>query len=163
MSKNDFFVKQRQEKPSGGLFYGRKFYKHSLKWSELTASQNAGDLYECLPEKTTLVGEIIYQGLTDEELGALLFALGLGWKKPIYHKLGYAKPAFLGSVRLSVEPLPLPRYETPPQSIDDLESIATQYYDKYKDSISEAVAVLEKEWSEIGQSEWVKQDGKLGY
>ncbi|MCL2426604.1 MAG: RAMP superfamily CRISPR-associated protein [Oscillospiraceae bacterium] len=159
MSKVDFFEKKKQEPRSGGSFYGRKFYKHSNNWDELSRQSGKG-LYECLQKGTVLTGKIAYQGLMKDELGALLFALGLGWDKPIFHKLGYAKPAYLGSVQLTVESELLPRYEDAPI---DAKKIAARYYDENKSSIEAAVCALAQEWSEIGDSKWVMQDGKYGY
>jgi len=162
MSKADFFAKKDAESRSGGTFYGRKFYKHSNRWNTL-ATSSGKDSYECLPVGTTLTGTLTYQGLTEDELGALLFALGLGWKQPIYHKLGYAKPAFLGSVRLTAVPEPLPRYETTPMTATVAEKLASGYYEKHKASIGPAVGALGAAWSEIGGSGWTMQDGKYGY
>jgi hypothetical protein len=161
MSKNDFLDRKKAKPDSGGNFYGRKFYKHSTKWNVL--SEQAGrELYECLPVGAVLSGTVTYQGLTDDELGGLLFALGLGWEKPIYHKLGYAKPAYLGSVRLSVKPESLPRYDPAAMTAEAAEEMASQHYSKHKQSIENAVAALMGAWSEIGSSMWVKQDDGRG-
>jgi len=162
MSKADFFEKKRLEPRSGGSFYGRKFYKHSNNWDELSKKSGKG-LYECLQKGTVLTGKIAYQGLTKNELGALLFALGLGWENPIFHKLGYAKPAFMGSIKLTATPKSMPRYEISPMTIVDAKKIAAQYYKEHKHSIEDAVCVLAKEWSEIGDSLWPCPDGKYGY
>lgn len=162
MSKGEFLDKKKIEPKSGGNFYGRKFYKHSSKCEEL--AKHAGkDDYECLPIGAVLIGNIIYQGLTEDELGALLFALGLGWGHTVYHKLGYAKPAYFGSVKLTVTSEPLPRYENSPLSADDAERMAARYYNKHKASIEAAVSAMSQSWSEIGESNWKLQDGKYGY
>ena len=162
LTKAEFFAKKEREPRSGGNFYGRKFYKHSNNWEALTKSPGK-DIYECLPIGAVLSGYINYQGLSDEELGALLFSLGLGWGGPIFHKLGYAKPAYLGSVKLSVSPEYIPRYEETPMTGVDLEGFATRYYEDHKSSIKPAIDALNQAWSEIGDSIWMKQDGKYGY
>ncbi len=160
MSKADFWAKKEKEKKSGGDFYGRKFYKHSGRWNELTKSEK-NEKYECLPVGTLLYGTISYQGLSEDELGALLFALGLGWGVPIYHKLGYAKPAFLGSVELTVAQKTLSRYDN--NMTTSIEEMASCYYKKYKKDIASSVDALKEIWSEIGEAIWPMQNGKYGY
>ena len=162
LSKTEFFHKKDREQRSGGNFYGRKFYKHSNNW-EILSNYAGVESYECIPPRSILHGSIIYQGLTNEELGALLFSLGLGWSPPIYHKLGYAKSAFMGSVKLDVDVEALPRYDTTQMTKDDAVESAIRHYKKNEQSIKSAVHALQQEWANIGDSMWVKQDGKYGY
>ena len=161
MTKADFFKRKNREPRSGGSFYGRKFYKHSHGWKVLI-ERPSKDYYECLPVGATLTGKITYQGFTEDELGALFFALGLGWEQPIFHKLGYAKPAYFGSVKLTVIPEPLPRYEDKRMTAEEANRIASLYYKKHKTAIEDAVCVFSQEWSEIGDSMWIRQDGNDG-
>jgi len=161
MKKDDFFAKKEDEHGSGGNFYGRKFYKHSGKHDKLASGK---DSYECLLKGAILEGEITYQGLNKEELGALLFALGLGWGKPIFHKLGYAKPAFLGSVKLTITPKPLSeRHAVKTMTLNEVNDLAEQYYSANESPIKEAVSAFEQQWLEIGRSNWLKEKGKYGY
>ena len=162
LTKGEFHAHKEREPQSGGNFYGRKFYKHSSSWKTL-AERPSKNVCECLPVNATLTGSIGYQGLTEDELGALFFALGLGWEQPILHKLCYAKPAYLGSIELTITPESLPRYEVAPMTTADAGKIAAQYYVKHKPLIEAAVRALEMEWSEIGDSIWPRQDGKYGY
>ena len=162
MSKDDFFQYKGREPRSDGEFYGRKFYKHSEKW-EMLSRTSRSESYECLPVESVLNGSIIYQGLTDDELGAVLFALGLGWTPPIYHKIGYAKPAYLGSIKLDVAPEALPRYDDTHMTRDDAVNMALMHYKKNESVIEHAVEAIAQESSGIGDSMWVKQDGKYGY
>ena len=163
MSKVEFLQKKRNEPRSGGQFYGRKFYKHSGTW-EMLSKQAGEESYECIPSGSTLTGSIIYQGLYADELGAILFALGLGWTPPIYHKLGYAKPAYMGSVKLSVTPAELsPRYGGNHLTTAAATDMAMRHYKKNELLIKPAVDALKQESSEIGDSMWKKQDNKYGY
>ena len=162
MSKADFFRNKKMEPNSGGIFYGRKLYKHSRNWETLSNHSDEQN-FECIPVKSVLNGSIIYQGLSDDELGAILFSLGIGWAPPIYHKCGYAKPAYLGSVKLDVTPEALPRYDDIHMTRDDAVDIALRYYKKNEPLIKNAVNTIKQEWSEIGDSKWVEQDGKYGY
>jgi hypothetical protein len=169
LSKAEFFRKkeQEQDKELHKEFYGRKFYKHSKKFSAISKDAAGGDQYECLAVGSKLVGTITYQGLTDDEFGALLFALGLGWESPIYHKIGYAKPAYLGSVSLQVEPLrPPERYQWKNHTPDELTTKAKSYYAAHQDSIGPAVNALQELWSEISETEcWTRnpETKRLGY
>ena len=131
---------------------GRKLYKHS-KILEI-GTDAIGFNYECLPIKSELTGHIFYEGLTYEELSALLFALGLGWEKPIYHKLGYAKPAYYGSVKIDVtdgnggNPL-----SSKPQ--DSLETLASNYRQNADADLLQAIRVIETYWSDLnGPNQW---------
>ena len=54
--------------------------------------------------------QVDYQNLTDEELNLLIFAMELDARRPIekaspgaYHKIGYGKPAGLGSAKIVIE------------------------------------------------------------
>ena len=162
LTKTEFFTKKDNEKQSGGNFYGRKFYKHSINWKAL--SMYAGsENYECLPIDSLLKGNIIYQGLSEDEFGCLLFALGVGWNPPIYHKLGYAKPAFFGSVKLTTMPEPISRYDNSQKTVESINACALEYYVKHKHIINAAVDALSLEWSQIGDSMWVKKDDLFGY
>ena len=128
----------------------RRFYRHSTAYRQIT-DRAKGELYECLSPGAVLRGSITYQGLTEDQLGGLLFALGLGWGGPVYHKLGYAKPAYLGSVRLEVEQEATERtLLSPAQQTHDLEALAAAYYDRHKSKISGVAAVLKEAWSGIG-------------
>jgi len=122
----------------------RRFYRHSTAYREIADRAKNEERYECLSPKAVLRGTIVYQNLTEDQLGGLLFALGLGWGDPIYHKLGYAKPAYLGSVRLEVAPTQELEQEL------DLEALATAYYDRHRDKIGGAVKAIKEAWSDIG-------------
>ena len=158
--------------------YGRKFYRHSRhiilddtgkeEYRDIPEcikpEREDRDIYECLKPGSKLTGEIIYQGLTPDEFGGLLFALGLGWGKRIYFKMGYAKPAYLGSVSLCVQQVKLPdRYNAEPDQ--NLEILAGNYYAAHRKNIQETVDTLSEAWAEIGDtSSWTRgKSGKLGY
>jgi hypothetical protein len=165
LSKSEFFARKEQGGNSRKEFYGRKFYKHSLQFSRV--SKMAGkDMYECLPIDSELVGVISYQGLTSDEFGALLFALGFGWEPSIYYKIGYAKPAYLGSVSLQVKhAAPPERYRWKNYTKDELDELAREYLTKHKESIGAAVDALQNLWSTIGDDCWPKnpETQRLGY
>lgn len=73
----------------------RKFYTHGKPQT------HEGQVYEVIKEGAEFVGEISYEHLTDEEMGRLAFAFGLG-HKPFPIKVGYGKPAYLGSVQVEL-------------------------------------------------------------
>jgi len=129
----------------------RRFYRHSTAYRQIT-DKAKGELYECLSPGAVLRGTITYQSLTEDQLGGLLFALGLGWGGPIYHKLGYGKPAYLGSVRLETA-----QEETEKtllssvRETSELDKLAADYYEKHRDKIGEVVAILQEAWGIIGE------------
>jgi len=136
----------------------RKFYKHSNIYDQISDKSDSNLHYECLCQKATLHGVITYQGLTRDQLGGLLFALGLGWgnDKTLYHKLGYGKPAYFGSIRLEVASV---RPEVAPEFIGGsiiscdkfskgkLEKLAKAYYREHSASVSEAVNEFMEKWA----------------
>jgi len=132
----------------------RRFYRHSTAYasiSRVAEGKSGSELYECLSPGAVLRGNITYQNLTEDQLGGLLFALGLGWGEPIYHKLGYAKPVYLGSVQLDVKQEDTTKtLLSPAQQAYDLEALAAAYYEKHSGRIGDIVAVLKEAWSIIG-------------
>jgi len=135
----------------------RRFYRHSTAWRQI-ADQARGKRYECLPPGAVLEGCVTYQNLTEDQLGGLLFALGLGWGEPIFQKLGYAKPAYLGSVQLTVAQESMNASLLSSQQELDLEQLAAAYYEKHKPRISEVVDTLGTAWNKIGgENDWNMQ------
>ncbi|MBM7582859.1 CRISPR/Cas system CSM-associated protein Csm3 (group 7 of RAMP superfamily) [Caldicoprobacter guelmensis] len=81
-----------------GKYKGYKFYKHGINGIQpsgpiLCEFVNAGSEFE---------GEVIYRGLTDEQVRLLCFALGLSGD--IQPKIGYGKPYFYGSIEINSQP-----------------------------------------------------------
>lgn len=75
--------------------FQRKFYYHGIP----QIGQGSPTLL--LKPDAILEGEIHYQQLTDEELGRLAFSFGFG--DPAFAlKVGYAKPAYLGSIQFEL-------------------------------------------------------------
>jgi len=140
----------------------RRFYRHSNAYAAISRAsegKNGSELYECLSPNAVLRGHIIYQNITEEQLGGLLFALGVGWGEQIYHKLGYAKPAYLGSVHIEVTPEAiLESLLSSKQGPQDFESLAASYYDKHKSKINGIVSLLKEAWSMISdENSWDMQ------
>jgi hypothetical protein len=173
MDKAVFLERKRTERGRAPRFYGRKLYKHAQKPEE--GNDAVSGQYECLRPGTELSGTIAYEGLARDELAALLFSMGLGWKKKIYHKAGYAKPAYFGSVEIAVSQIKAPdRYERfgllasskPLDSQEKLESLAKEHLTAAGHYIRDAVAAIEKEWSveNIGKSsQWKRIEGNITY
>lgn len=82
-----------------GEIRGRKFYYHGKRVDPVAAGGRL--VYEVVPPGSRFTGELRVTNVTEDELSLLLFALGLdGSFAP---KLGYGKPAYLGSVRFALE------------------------------------------------------------
>ncbi|WP_054740995.1 RAMP superfamily CRISPR-associated protein [Cellulosilyticum ruminicola] len=79
----------------GGKLWAYKFYHHGKH-------VKVGNMpHEVMKEKTIFKGKISYMNLTEEELMLLCFSLGLSGD--IQPKLGYGKPGYYGSVKISSE------------------------------------------------------------
>lgn len=73
----------------------RKFYTHGQP-------QNHGDgRFLVIQPGAEFRGRLHYEHVTDQELGRLAFAFGLG-SKGFVLKLGYGKPAYFGSIRFEL-------------------------------------------------------------
>jgi hypothetical protein len=159
LTKQEFFKMKRSKIPDHSEFYGRKFYKHSKALE--SGKDKLGSTYECLKAGTVLRGELVYEGLSEAELSALLFALGLGWDKPIYHKIGYAKPAYLGSVEIHTEQVALAeRYSSLQQNNADLRALAQEYRRKADPEVLAAINAIAEQWSSLnGDNQWISDEG----
>lgn len=78
-------------------FNGYKIYNHGI-----ASILKSGDyMCECLKTGALFKGRILYENLDEEELGLLCYALGL--YGDFNHKLGYGKPAYYGSIRITCD------------------------------------------------------------
>jgi hypothetical protein len=162
LSKQEFFEKRRNRARERGEFYGRKMYKHSSKTEQ--GNDRLGSSYECLSPGANLQGEITFEGLTREELAALLFSLGLGWERQIYHKLGYAKPAYFGSVHIDVTYKQNERYIEFCETTPDILSLAQEHRNNADESVLAAIAAIQEQWSSLGgANQWKTVEGHRNY
>jgi CRISPR/Cas system CSM-associated protein Csm3 (group 7 of RAMP superfamily) len=161
MTKDEFFRKLDNKIQDYGQFYGRKFYKHSQE--QVEGSDALQNTYECLQAGSELHGEIVYEGLRESELQALLFALGLGWETPIFHKLGHAKPAYFGSVKIDVhrKDSSLRSHSFGNDQQIDLETLAKKHRSSADDDVKKAMEEIQRQWSSLdGGSPWESVEGK---
>jgi CRISPR/Cas system CSM-associated protein Csm3 (group 7 of RAMP superfamily) len=99
MTKADFYKKFGWNKgPDIICFYGRKFYKFNTTKPQ-AGQLNAWRKVQAVTAGSVFRGEIVIEGLSELEWGAILIALGLGhdnW----HHQIGQGKPAYYGTVKL---------------------------------------------------------------
>ena len=156
LTKQEFFDEKRKHPNTNIRFYGRKFYKHANK-PEI-GNESVGNTFECLEPGAVLEGTIGYQGLREEELAALVFSLGLGWATPIYHKLGYAKPAYFGSVSIAIEAIDMPeRYRNigVSRNTQSIKELAVRYRAGADGDVLSAIEAFEQTWSSLDEpSQW---------
>ena len=160
LTKEEFAHEKSKKTNNVIRFYGRKFYKHASFVEE--GNDPDGNTFECLEPGAILEGKLWYQGLSKEELAALAFALGMGWREPIYHKLGYAKPAYFGSVSISVSIIDVPdRYNgiIKTRDIASLRQLAEDYRAGLRESDLDIVKMFEEIWTTLDEpSQWYKSD-----
>ncbi|MFB6274114.1 MAG: RAMP superfamily CRISPR-associated protein [Salinibacter sp.] len=118
---------------------GRKFYyhQHDVKRATTQNDKEYGQHVEPLKAGATFRFTVAFEGLENKALDTLVAALTLTDAAPldgetvkVRHKLGYGKPAGLGSVNIQIrsvrlDPSPETRYrqfEAEPEEPDDLES-----------------------------------------
>ena len=94
---------------NGKKLRGRKVYLHHQNFSPPSVFTQKRDkqnrsITGWIPAGKEFPFSIRFENLTGEELGGLLFLLGLsGPKHPYYFRLGYGKPLGLGSVELTAD------------------------------------------------------------
>ncbi|MFZ5590883.1 MAG: RAMP superfamily CRISPR-associated protein, partial [Bacillota bacterium] len=130
------------------LFRGRKFYYHSTVLEVDGRNPAAREKHEVAKEGSVFQGQVVFCNLTREELSLLAFSLGLDGSFCL--KIGYGKPAYLGSVQvklLAVENL-LRRYgvpapDQPPWNTSEaIQELARQYGQSSDETIARAVQQL---------------------
>ena len=165
LDKATFFNMKKSatlQSPQG--FYGRKLYKHSLILEK--GKDALSNTYESLPVGSILTGEILFEGLTDEELASLAFALGIGWERPIYYKLGYAKPAYFGSVKIDVCLLPASgnTLHLGRPLPNDIDKLGTEYRLGADEELRSAIEMIESYWSAVdGKNQWQTIENRRNY
>lgn len=107
-----------------GKYKGYKFYKHGINGIQPTGPI----LCEFVKEGSVFEGEIMFKGLTEEQVRLLCFALGLSGD--IQLKIGYGKPYFYGSIEISSQP--------------EWVGKAREYVDKCDDEVKKRINALVK-------------------
>jgi CRISPR/Cas system CSM-associated protein Csm3 (group 7 of RAMP superfamily) len=142
---------------------GRKFYyhHHDLKTATTHNDKDYGPWVAPLEAGSTFRFTVGFENLEEEALDALVAALVLSSSAPldgstvkVRHKLGYGKPAGLGSVRIGVQevrldPPPETRYrdfQADPQTLDDqdawVETRRSRFFEDPTPPVKDLVEVL---------------------
>jgi hypothetical protein len=112
---NSFYIEN-------GKYKGYKFYKHGINGIQLTGPV----LCEFVGVGAEFEGEVMFKGLTIEQLRLLCFSLGLSGD--IHPKIGYGKSYFYGSIEVS--------------SQSEWAKFAREYIDTCSDDIRQNINVL---------------------
>ncbi|MCP4368541.1 MAG: TIGR03986 family CRISPR-associated RAMP protein [Deltaproteobacteria bacterium] len=103
--QNNDNIRQLNHYNSNAAIRGNKLYWHKSgkNWKEKRENIKANDTQHTrinpIKPETQFAGRIRFENLSDEELGALLFALEL--PEGCMHKLGMGKPLGMGSVKIT--------------------------------------------------------------
>ena len=111
-----------------GKFNGYKIYNHGIQSILKTGNYKC----ECLKDGAIFKGHIIYENLDEEELQLLCYSLGLA--NDFNHKIGYGKPAYYGSIKVSTD-----NYEYVKK--------ANEYINNAQKDIKQNIGLLEKNYS----------------
>jgi len=143
----------------------KKVYKHG------TPQQHKGTTYQVVRAGAQFVGEIVFLNLSKSELALFILSLGAAeGKRRFQSKLGYAKPAFFGSVQVDV--LQVQPYNRPflrngqPITRDDLLFWADQYPESGEAFLSEQIEKLVEhyQYARDKDNQWsVNHRGQKGY
>ena len=80
-----------------GILRGYKYYKHGIESIMKKGNLNC----ECFLKGSVFTGSIIYENLDEEELQLLCYSLGI--TNGFDNKIGYGKPAYYGSIRITTD------------------------------------------------------------
>ena len=127
-------------------FRGRKFYLHNLRETSLEKEDSKNDIqYEMVKVGSSFSGDINFELLTEKELAILSLALGVG--QAYKYKIGYAKPAYYGSIELEVKEVKdsVTRYGMSSNlSLDVLKGMANKYKEQANSEVKIAINKLEE-------------------
>lgn len=124
-------------------FRGRKFYLHNDDETKQIRSTNKNaKRYEMISKGKKFVGEIIFQDLSQKELAILALSLGLADGDNFKYKIGYGKPAYYGSIKLSIDEVINRRYNVEKVSIELLKKFANDYKNNAQGSLQIAINKL---------------------
>lgn len=130
-----------------GRFRGRKFYFHGAN-GHIEAGPEP---HEAASAGTVFEGSVIFENLTKGELSVLAFALGFdgGFK----HKIGYAKPAYLGSAEFSLVKCEClnARYGLPGKGLMPDLILLAEEYGKLDGDRGKAIRKLKEIWAWPGK------------
>ncbi|GAW32182.1 RAMP superfamily CRISPR-associated protein [Carboxydocella sp. JDF658] len=144
--KQQYFRLKERNPGAQPLFRGRKFYFHL----RLRKIETGRIFTEVIKANSLFSGEIYVENISRDQLALLAFSLGLdGSFKP---KLGYGKPAYLGSVEITVRPRPAANPLLSTASWPDLVELAREY-------ASQAPAAQVKKLREILSFEQPRGEG----
>lgn len=118
--------------------FQRKFYTHGIP------QNHEGATHQVVRENVEFRGEISYENLTDEELAILLNAFGSG-EIPFTHKIGYAKPAYFGSIQFSIEeiiPYQSPFFQAKNITVQSLKETSKNMQDPFFKQQKEKIAII---------------------
>lgn len=110
-------------------FRGRKFYLHNIDgWKNLIV-QNKGkfEKYEMIKKGQEFNGFITFENLSEEELSILALVFSFGSGDNFKYKLGYAKPAYFGSVDINVDEIINGRFNKINMDSELLQKLADNY------------------------------------
>ncbi len=142
-------------------FRGRKFYLHNTN-KQITVTN--GQLYEVVKKNKIFKGSITFENLTRKELSILSLALGIG--QDYKFKIGYAKPAFYGSIQLNVEKVSDYMEKYKKNSVlnkELLEKLAAEYKENSSSEVEDAIEKLESILKEDNAPSWPEISGNKVY
>lgn len=140
-------------------FRGRKFYFHNTD-TQQPGQEGKSQMYEVVKKGSVFKGSIYFENLSEGELQLMAFSLGLD--NSFSPKIGYAKPAFYGSVQITLDSVSdmKARYGKKDNALtkEKVLELAKSYYDKspkdIRDNIDKLRDILDiskkhEEWPDI--------------
>lgn len=117
-----------------GIYIGYKIYSHGIE----SILEKGNVLCNFFLKGAIFEGDVIFEELVQDEINLLCYSLGLAGD--FNHKIGYGKPAYFGSIKITID-------EEKTKEANKYITYANIYKNSKQKDISKNIRLLEKEYS----------------
>ena len=163
--KADYFSMINGNTQRNIKFRGRKFYLHNDdETKQMRNNDKNAKRYEMVSVGKKFTGEIIFQDLSQKELAILALSLSLADEDNFKYKIGYGKPAYYGSIKITIDNVINSRYNKDSISLQSLKEFANDYKNNASENLKISIEKLSKILTntKLGP-EWTAIDGNRCY
>ncbi len=163
--KADYFSMINGNTQRNIKFRGRKFYLHNDdETKQMRNNDKNAKRYEMVSVGKKFTGEVIFHDLSKKELAILSLSLSLANNDDFKYKIGYGKPAYYGSIKITIDDVINSRYNIDSISLQLLREFANDYKNNASKNLKISIEKLSKILTntKLGP-EWTAIDGNRCY
>lgn len=163
--KDEYFLMINGNTQRNIKFRGRKFYLHNdEEENQMRNNDKNSKRYEMISVGKKFTGEIIFQDLSQKELAILALSLSLADNDDFKYKIGYGKPAYYGSIKITINDVINSRYNRNQISLQLLREFASDYKNNASKNLKISIEKLSEILTNIKLGpEWSTIDGNKCY